>query len=95
MCAPDVIAFGTVADFVEGVDRVMERQWRRVWPNIRDFTIRIDEARGAVREDHAWVAAAWDSQGARPDGQGGHTPLRWVGAAKRRLTHPTADARRT
>jgi catechol 2,3-dioxygenase-like lactoylglutathione lyase family enzyme/ketosteroid isomerase-like protein len=68
LCAPDVIAFGTVADFVEGVDRVMERQWRRVWPNIRDFTIRIDEARGAVREDQAWVAAPWDSQGVRPDG---------------------------
>ncbi|PYM41590.1 MAG: hypothetical protein DME12_11000 [Candidatus Rokuibacteriota bacterium] len=68
LCAPDVIAFGTVADFVEGVDRVMERQWRRVWPTIRDFTIRIDEARGAVREDHAWVAAPWDSQGVRPDG---------------------------
>jgi catechol 2,3-dioxygenase-like lactoylglutathione lyase family enzyme/ketosteroid isomerase-like protein len=68
LCAPDVIAFGTVADFVEGVDGVMERQWRRVWPNIRDFTIRIDEARGAIQEGQAWVAAPWDSRGVRPDG---------------------------
>ena len=68
LCAPDVIAFGTVADFVEGVDRVMERQWRRVWPTIRDFTIRIDEARGAVQGDQAWVAAPWDSRGVHPDG---------------------------
>lgn len=68
LCAPDTIAFGTVADFVEGVDQVMERQWRRVWPNIRDFTIRIDEARGAVQGDEAWVAAPWDSRGVRPDG---------------------------
>jgi ketosteroid isomerase-like protein len=68
LCAPDVIAFGTVADLVEGVEGVMERQWRRVWPTIRDFTIRIDEARGAIQGDQAWVAAPWDSQGVRPDG---------------------------
>jgi len=68
LCDPDTIAFGTVADFVEGVDRVMERQWTRVWPNIRDFTIRIDEARGAVQGDQAWVAAPWDSRGVRSDG---------------------------
>jgi ketosteroid isomerase-like protein len=61
-------AFGTVADVVEGVDRVIERQWRRVWPDIRDFTIRIDEARGALQADQAWVAAPWDSLGVRPDG---------------------------
>src|SRR5439155_15976426 len=56
------------ADFVEGVDRVMEAQWRRVWPSIRDFTIRIDEARGAVQGDEAWVAAPWDMLGVRADG---------------------------
>jgi len=68
LCAPELIAFGTVADFVEGVDRVMEAQWRRVWPSIRDFTIRIDEARGAVQGDEAWVAAPWDTLGVRADG---------------------------
>jgi catechol 2,3-dioxygenase-like lactoylglutathione lyase family enzyme/ketosteroid isomerase-like protein len=68
LCAPELIAFGTVAPFVEGVDRVMEAQWRGVWPNIRDFTIRIDEACGAVRGDLAWVAAPWDSLGVRADG---------------------------
>jgi catechol 2,3-dioxygenase-like lactoylglutathione lyase family enzyme/ketosteroid isomerase-like protein len=68
LCAPDVIAFGTVADFVEGVDNVVERQWRPVWPNIRDFTIRVDAARGARQGDQAWVVAPWDSLGVRPDG---------------------------
>jgi catechol 2,3-dioxygenase-like lactoylglutathione lyase family enzyme/ketosteroid isomerase-like protein len=67
-CAPDLIAFGTVAEFVEGIDRVMDAQWRRVWPNIRDFPIRADEARGDVQGDHGWVAAPWDSLGVRPDG---------------------------
>jgi catechol 2,3-dioxygenase-like lactoylglutathione lyase family enzyme/ketosteroid isomerase-like protein len=68
LCAPGMIAFGTVAHFVEGVDRVMEQQWRHVWPRIRNFTVRADEARGAVRDDAAWVAAPWDSLGVRPDG---------------------------
>lgn len=68
MCAPEMFAFGTYADFVDGIEQVMERQWKNVWPNIRDFTIRVDEARGAITGDTAWVAAAWDSLGVRPDG---------------------------
>ena len=68
LCAPDMLAFGTLAHFVQGIDRVVEQQWRRVWPNIRDFTVRVEEARGAVTGDSAWVAAPWDSHGVRPDG---------------------------
>lgn len=68
LCAPDLIAFGTVAPFVEGLERVMDQQWRHVWPRIREFTVRVDEARGAVSGDSAWVAAPWDSLGVRPDG---------------------------
>lgn len=67
-CSPDLIAFGTVAEFVVGIDRVMDAQWRRVWPFIREFTIRADEARGGIHGDHGWVAAPWDSLGVRPDG---------------------------
>jgi ketosteroid isomerase-like protein len=68
MCAPDIIAFGTRADVVAGIDRVHDEQWRHVWPVIRDFTVRVDEARGAIAGDTAWVAAPWDSRGVRPDG---------------------------
>jgi catechol 2,3-dioxygenase-like lactoylglutathione lyase family enzyme/ketosteroid isomerase-like protein len=67
LCAPELVAFGTVARVVEGIERVMEQQWRRVWPTIRDFRIRAGEARGAVAGDTAWVAAPWDSTGVRPD----------------------------
>jgi len=49
LCAPDLVAFGTVAEFVVGLDDVMAQQWRRVWPNIRDFTIRLDKALGGIR----------------------------------------------
>jgi catechol 2,3-dioxygenase-like lactoylglutathione lyase family enzyme/ketosteroid isomerase-like protein len=68
LCAPDLVAFGSVAEFVRGLDRVVAEQWQRVWPNIRDFTIRVDEALGGIRETQGWVAAPWDSLGVRPDG---------------------------
>jgi catechol 2,3-dioxygenase-like lactoylglutathione lyase family enzyme/ketosteroid isomerase-like protein len=68
MCDPELVAFGTVAEFVGGIDRVMAEQWRRVWPTIREFTIRADQAIGSVSDDQAWVAAPWDSLGTRPDG---------------------------
>jgi ketosteroid isomerase-like protein len=68
LCAADLFAFGTVAEFVDGIDTVMDAQWRKVWGNIRDFTIGADEARGGIHGDHGWVAAPWDSVGIRPDG---------------------------
>jgi catechol 2,3-dioxygenase-like lactoylglutathione lyase family enzyme/ketosteroid isomerase-like protein len=68
LCDPGLIAFGTVAEFVVGLDAVMAQQWRRVWPNIREFTIRSDEALGGITGDTAWVAASWTSLGTRPDG---------------------------
>jgi ketosteroid isomerase-like protein len=67
LCAPELLAFGTRAEMVEGVDQVMERQWRPVWPGIRDFTIDVEKARGAIHGDRGWVAAGWDSLGIRPD----------------------------
>jgi catechol 2,3-dioxygenase-like lactoylglutathione lyase family enzyme/ketosteroid isomerase-like protein len=68
LCAPELLAFGTRAEMVEGVDKVAENQWRPVWPRIRDFTVRVDEARGAIVGDHGWIAARWDSLGMSPDG---------------------------
>ena len=34
---PDVVAFGTRADVVRGIDQLYEHQWHRVWPAIEDF----------------------------------------------------------
>jgi len=68
MCAPDMVAFGTVAPFVTGIDNIMKAQWEHVWPYIQGFTVDVANARGGIVGDHAWVAATWDSQGKRPDG---------------------------
>jgi len=68
MCAPDMLAFGTFARMVENIDDVMAAQWYKIWPTIKNFTIRVDEARGGISGDTAWVAAPWDSLGTDPDG---------------------------
>ena len=68
MCAPDMVAFGTVAPFVTGIDEIMKAQWLNVWPNTKGFTIDVAGALGGIVGDHAWVAATWDSRGFRPDG---------------------------
>ncbi len=68
LCAPELLAFGTRAEMVEGVDAVMNAQWRHVWPRIREFTVDAIGARGAVEGDRGWVATRWDSQVSRPDG---------------------------
>jgi ketosteroid isomerase-like protein len=68
MCAPDMVAFGTVAEFVTGIENIKKAQWEHVWPNTSGFTIDVANARGGIVGDHAWVAATWDSRGYRPDG---------------------------
>jgi catechol 2,3-dioxygenase-like lactoylglutathione lyase family enzyme len=52
LCVPELLAFGTRAEMVEG----------------DEFTIDVDKAQGAIQGDRGWVAARWDSLGARPDG---------------------------
>jgi len=84
MCASEIVAFGTVAPMVEGIDAVMDAQWHKVWGNIRDFTVHADQARGAIAGDHGWAATTWDSRGTRPDGSTFHRPGRLTVAFVRR-----------
>ena len=84
MCAPDIVAFGTVVPMAAGIDDVMAGQWHRVWGNIRDFTVHADRALGAVAGDHGWVATTWDSLGTRPDGSTFRRPGRLTVALVRR-----------
>ena len=68
LCTPDLLAFGTRAVVARGLDEVVERQWREVWPRIRDFTVHLEDAIGGVAGATGWVAAPWDSIGERSDG---------------------------
>jgi ketosteroid isomerase-like protein len=78
----DVIAFGTYASVLTGRERLENEQWRNVWPNIREFTFRLDEARCLRNADAICVVAPWDSIGTRADG----SPFQRPGRATLLLT---------
>ncbi len=40
----EALGFGTWMDYVEGLDALEARQWRSVWPTIRDFHHRTDDS---------------------------------------------------
>lgn len=66
--AEDVVAFGTRAEVVSGLDLLVERQWSGIWPNIRDFTFVLDQLHGGVDGDLAWGVVPWTSTGFHADG---------------------------
>src|SRR5690348_6209545 len=74
--AEDVVAFGTFAAVVTGRDRLEREQWRNVWPNIRDFTFRLDELRCLGTEQAVCVVVPWDSQGRDAGGRAFSRPGR-------------------
>ena len=74
--ADDVVAFGTFAAVVEGRARLEHEQWRNVWPNIRDFTFRLDELHALGTGSWICVIVPWDSIGQRADGDSFSRPGR-------------------
>jgi ketosteroid isomerase-like protein len=66
--APDVIAFGTYARLVAGRDALEREQWRVVWPAIREFAFRLEEAQCVGDETMLGVIVPWDSLGVKSDG---------------------------
>lgn len=68
--AADMIAFGTVTDFITGRDEAEAAQWRNVWPHIDAFRWRPD-IRTIVSPDRftAIGMAIFDSTGYAEDGK--------------------------
>ena len=68
--ARDVRSFGTVAEGVHGLDRLMDRQWRHVWFNTRDFRFLMETMEAHCSDDgtQVCVSGLWDSQGVTPEG---------------------------
>jgi ketosteroid isomerase-like protein len=69
---PAVVAFGTVAGMVRGLDALYDEQWARVWPTIRDFRFELDELEVLASPDRLLAVAVvpWSSsarQGAGDD----------------------------
>jgi ketosteroid isomerase-like protein len=72
--SPEVVAFGTYAEVVHGVDALESQQWRNVWPKIEGFAFRIDELVVIASPDGCQAVAVvpWDSIGR--DDSGGRFP---------------------
>jgi ketosteroid isomerase-like protein len=83
MVAADVMAFGTYAAVVVGVDALVRDQWSKIWPTIQDFTFRTEELFLDVEADIAWLACPWDSKGRSPDGQTFDRPGRMTAGLRR------------
>lgn len=66
----DVIGFGTFMDTVTGLDNLEQRQWRSIWPTIRDFRFNLDSLKSVVSDDRLLAVAAitWSSTGIGEDG---------------------------
>lgn len=64
-----LVAFGTRADIVVGLDRVEAEQWAPTWPAIEDFEMLVDDAHVEVSDDRlmAVVAVGWTSTGIAED----------------------------
>jgi ketosteroid isomerase-like protein len=65
---PAVVAFGTVAGMVRGLDELYDEQWTRVWPTIRDFRFELGQLEVLVSPDRLLAVAVvpWSSS-ARQD----------------------------
>jgi ketosteroid isomerase-like protein len=68
--APDLIAFGTFTDFIDGREGAEAAQWRNVWQTIDGFAWRLDGVRALVSPDRLFAVGmgVWDSTGYREDG---------------------------
>lgn len=64
----EVVAFGTRAEVVEGLDLLEQNQWRGVWPTIRNFHFDLDQMRWGWSGDAGWAVAVWSSTGFHADG---------------------------
>jgi ketosteroid isomerase-like protein len=67
--SPDVVAFGTYAEVVRGLDDLERQQWRNVWPQIEGFAFRLDELVVIPSADgrQAVAVVPWDSVGRSDD----------------------------
>jgi ketosteroid isomerase-like protein len=65
---PDVLAFGTHRDVMQGLEMAIATQWDNVWPKTADFRFDLLAAEVLASGDMAVAVAPWTSTGFHPDG---------------------------
>jgi ketosteroid isomerase-like protein len=78
MFEEDVVGFGTWMDVVEGLDNLMEKQWKSIWPTIRDFEFLTDTLHVRLSPDRLFAVAVlvWNSTGFHENGESYSRPGR-------------------
>ena len=68
--ASDVSAFGTHADVIIGLDRLVAEQWQQIWPAIEDFRFQSEDLQVLLSPDRRQAVAVlpWTSTGIGLDG---------------------------
>ena len=61
MFDPAVVGFGTVAGRADGLDELVDHQWKHIWDNTEGFDFEYDQLHGEIADDIAWVAVPWSS----------------------------------
>ncbi len=65
---PDVLAFGTHRDVMQGLETAIATQWDNVWPKTADFEFDLTATQVLAAGDMAVAMAPWTSTGTHPDG---------------------------
>lgn len=67
----DIYCFGSRAEILNGLDDLIERQWKKIWPNITDFNFLTDQIHCEFSDDKDFVCilAPWTSTGYHKDGE--------------------------
>ncbi len=65
MFQEECISFGTWMDTVEGLDNLIEKQWKTIWPTIESFRFLTDTLRVQISPDRLFAIAiiVWESTG--------------------------------
>lgn len=66
--APEAMGFGTYGDRLNGLETLVEEQWRHIWEITRGYDFDYQNVQLGVNDQLAWAAATWTSQ--KQDTQG-------------------------
>ena len=85
MFEEDVVGFGTWMDTIEGLDNLVEKQWKSIWPTIRDFEFLTDTLQVRVSPDRLFAVAVlvWKSSGFHENGEAYPRPGRCTAGLRR------------
>ena len=68
MWHPDLLAFGTYSDVIQGLETAIATQWDNVWPKTADFAFDLAGTHVLAEGGMAVAVVPWTSSGFHQDG---------------------------